>query len=182
MFKRRRGQPPPAPHNEEIGTTQEFVLAKGYESIAGFDTLIGGDNSRRLFAEMSADRDRADVRPMEAYMNMLTSMHAGWKFRILQLYWPDPGPRQAFYERVRKWHQTNPGLEILKEGLLLALDQGGLPFGRRTFVEFVCQDEECATWWGSLPALCAGSGVQVSYLRREEITKLTRWIFNPSLE
>src|SRR5258708_18023240 len=182
MFKRSRGQPAPAPHTEEIGYTQEFVLAKGFESRGAFDALIGGDNSRRVFAELSADRDRCDVRPLEAYGNMLASMHAGWRFRVLQLYWPDPGPRQAFFQRVRKWRGANPGMQILKDGLLLALDQVGLPFGRRTFVEFDCQDEECLTWWESLGAICSPSGVQVSYLRREEITKLTRWMFNPALD
>jgi hypothetical protein len=182
MFKKMRGQPPPPAHIEEIGYTQEFVLARGFQTVGRFDALIGWDNSRRLFAELSADRDRPDVRPLEAYASMLTSMHSGWKFRLLQLYWPDPEPRQAFYQHVLRWGKAGSGLQILKDGLLLALDQIGLPFGRRTFVELDCQGDECVTWWESLPAVCAPSGVNMSYLQREEITKLTRWIFNPSLE
>lgn len=182
MFSKRKGQPPPSPHTDEVGFTQEFVLSKGFETRGNFDGLIGGDGSVRLFAEFNADRDRSDVRPEEAYLSLLHSMHPGWKFRVLQLYWPDPEPRLAFYQNVLKWRGPNSGLGILKDGLLLALDQVGLPFGRRTFLEFVCADEECLTWWEALPALCQTFGVHLSYLAKDEITSLSRWIFNPTLE
>jgi hypothetical protein len=106
------------------------------------------------------------------------------------LYWPDPEPRLLFRNNVLAWRQAKadtaaaegPGLAILKDGLLLALDQVGLPFGRRTFLEFVCADEECLTWWEALPPLCQAFGVGVSCLTQDEIMKLTRWIFNPSLD
>jgi hypothetical protein len=182
MFTRRKGQPPPAPHTEEIGFTQEFVLARGYQILGGFEALIGVGGDKRLFAELNADRDRSDVRPGDAYLSLLSSMHPGWKFRLLQLYWPDPEPRTAFYQNVRGWRQQTVGMSILKDGLILALDQFGLPFGRRTFLEFVYADEESLTWWEALPTLCQTFGVHVSYLARDEITKLARWIFNPTLE
>jgi hypothetical protein len=83
---------------------------------------------------------------------------------------------------VEKWRQSSEGLAILKEGLELALDQTSLPFGKRTFIEFVQFDEECITWWETLAALCGNYGVFVYYLNRDEITKLSRWIFNPVLE
>lgn len=182
MFSRKKGQPPPARHAEEIGYTQEFVRGGGCQTIGAFEVLVGGDGSKRLFAELSADRDRSDVRPLEAYLSILHSMRPGWRFRLLQLYWPDPDPRTAFYGNVLKWRQANSGLKLLKDGLLLALDQVGLPFGRRTFLEFVYSDEECTTWWEALPALCRNYGVSVFPLRGDEITKLARWIFNPTLE
>ena len=102
-----------------------------------FDALIGDDNTKRLFAELTADRDRTDVRPVEAYQTILHSIHPGWKLRVLQLYWPDPEPRVTFFHFVEKWRQSSEGLAILKEGLELALDQTSLPFGKRTFIEFV---------------------------------------------
>ncbi len=182
MFSKKKGVPPRPAHTEEVGYTQEFVLAKGYQSVGGYDVLIGADNSKRLFAEFNADRDRTDARPYEAYLAILHSMHPGWKIRLLQLYWPDPEPRRAFYQSVLGWRQSNTGFQILKDGLLLALDQIGLPFGRRTFVEFVYADEECVTWWEALPSLCSTFGVNVSYLNHDEITQLSRWIFNPTLE
>ena len=147
-----------------------------------FDALIGDDNTKRLFAELTADRDRTDVRPSEAYQTILHSIHPGWKLRVLQLYWPDPEPRVTFFHFVEKWRQSSEGLAILKEGLELALDQTSLPFGKRTFIEFVQFDEECITWWETLAALCGNYGVFVYYLNRDEITKLSRWIFNPVLE
>lgn len=182
FFHNKKGVPPPATHVEEVGYTQEFVLAKGFAQVGNFDVLIGDDNTKRLFAEMTADRDRTDVRPIEAYLAILGSMHPGWKFRILQLYWPDPEPRLVFRQQVLAWRQPNEGMSILKDGLLLALDKVGLPFGKRTFLEFAYADEESLTWLEALPALCNNFGVHFAFLTRDDITHLSRWIFNPSLE
>jgi hypothetical protein len=182
LFDKKKAEPPQPERTQEVGWTQPFVLGKGFEKVSNFDALIGDDNTKRLFAELTADRDRTDVRPIEAYQTVLHSIHPGWKLRVLQLYWPDPEPRVTFYRYVENWRQSSEGLAILKEGLELALDQTSLPFGKRTFIEFIQVDEECITWWETLGALCGNYGVFVYYLERDEITKLSRWIFNPVLE
>ena len=181
-FDKKKAEPPQPEHTEEVGWTQPFVLGQGFKKAGNFDALIGEDGTKRLFAELTADRDRTDVRPIEAYQTVLHSIHPGWKLRVLQLYWPDPEPRVTFYRCVENWRQSSEGLAILKEGLELALDQTSLPFGKRTFIEFIQLDEECITWWETLGALCVNYGVFVYYLERDEITKLSRWIFNPVLE
>lgn len=183
LFRAKRGQPPPPPHTEEIGETKEFVVAKGFSNIGVYDALIAADETKHLFAELTADRDRPDVRPDEAYLAIMTSIHPGWTFRLMQLYWPDPEPRREFYLNVKQqWRQTTQGMAILRDGLLLALDQMSIPFGRRTFVEFVYAGDESITWWETLPSICDRFGVKTFYLNREEIRNLAQWIFNPALE
>ena len=179
MFKK----PGAASHEpEEIGYTQSFVLAKGFISIDGFDALLGHDDTKRLFVQLSADPDRPEVRPNDAYFSMLSSMQPGWIIRVLQIFWPDPLPRQKFLELVQGWPRAqHEGTAILLDGLALAVQGQGLPYTRKTILEFVYPGPEGTPWWQSVPEMCATHGVQVTYLTREEIEALSYWIFNPNL-
>src|SRR5512140_1323790 len=109
-------QKPNSTEPEEIGFTQSFVLARGFEQVDGFDTLVGHDGKKRVFAQLTADPDRPEVRPEAAYLQMLNSMQPGWKLRILQIFWPDPLPRQKFYDLVETWP------EPMTEGLSILMD------------------------------------------------------------
>ena len=166
-----------------IGSTRTFVLAKGFTKVGKQAALIGEDDTRRLFAEVYADPDRPEVRPMEAYKSILSSMQPGWTLRLLQLFWPDPGPRLAFQNQMKKWtaHDTE-GLDILHQGLLLAVQEYPLPFVRRTVLEFVLPGDEGIAWWEGLTGLCAGFGLKVRYLDQVAVEGLTRWVLNPNLE
>jgi hypothetical protein len=178
MFKR----PAPPPGQEEIGYTQSFVLAQGFTTIEEFDALVGYDNSKRLFAQLSADPDRPEVRPADAYLAVLSSMQPGWIIRVLQIFWPDPLPREKFFELVQAWPRSeHEGRSILLDGLALAIQQQGIPFTRKTVIEFVHPGPEGTPWWQSVPEICATYGVQVKYMGREEIEALAYWIFNPNL-
>ena len=178
MFKK----PAPPPDQEEIGYTQSFVLAKGFTTIDEFDALIGYDNTRRLFAQLSADPDRPEVRPADAYLSLLNSIQPGWIIRVLQIFWPDSLPRQKFYDLVETWPEPKTeGLSILMDGLKLAIQQQGIPYTRKTIIEFVHMGPECSPWWQSVPEMCAVYGIQVKYLSQEEVEALAHWILNPSL-
>ncbi|MFZ5822290.1 MAG: hypothetical protein ACOYYJ_20560 [Chloroflexota bacterium] len=123
---------------QTIGSTRNFVLARGFTQVGNHAALIGEDGTRCLFAEVVADPDRPEVRPQEAYQAMLSSMQPGWTLRLLQLFWPDPEPRLAFQRRVQTWQSpANEGLDILLQGLSLAVQEAPLPFSRRTVLEFV---------------------------------------------
>lgn len=74
------------------------------------------------------------------------------------------------------------GLEILHEGLLLAVQQYPLPFARRTILEFVLPGEEGLAWWAGLTGLCAGFGLHIHFLDQVGIERLIRWVLNPNLE
>ena len=175
-------QKPASAHNEEIGFTQSFVLAKGFENVDGFDALIGHDGSRRVFAQLTADPDRPEVRPNDAYLNLLNSMQPGWVLRVLQIFWPDAMPRTNLYELVEHWPEPKTeGLSILMDGLKLAVQQQGVPYTRKTVVEFVYPGPEGAPWWQSVPEMCAMYGVQVRYLAQQEVEALAHWILNPLL-
>ena len=166
-----------------IGSTRTFVLAKGFTQVGNLFALIGEDNTKRLLAEVYADPDRPDVRPQEAYQAMLSSMQPGWTLRILQLFWPDPEPRLEFQKQVQQWNApVTEGLDILQQGLSLAVQEYPLPFVRRTVLEFVLPGDEGVAWWEGLSGLCAGFGLRIRYLDRNAIEGLTRWILNPSLE
>ena len=170
-------------NNVQVGTTQVFVLAKGFTQVGTQAALIGEDDTRRLFAEVYADPDRPDVRPIDAYKSILSSMQPGWTLRLLQLFWPDPEPRLAFQKQVQKWAPPNTeGLDILHQGLLLAVQEYPLPFVRRTILEFVLPGDEGVAWWEGLSGLCAGFGLRVRYLDQASIEGLTRWVLNPNLE
>ena len=98
---------------QTIGSTRTFVLAKGFLQVGNHSALFGEDDTKRLFAEVHADPDRPDVRPQEAYKAMLSSMQPGWTVRLLQLFWPDPGPRLEFQKQVMKWKSpATEGLDI----------------------------------------------------------------------
>lgn len=165
-----------------VGSTRTFVLAKGFALEDERTVLIGDDDTRRLFAELYADPDRPDVRPQDAYQAILSSMQPGWTLRLLQLFWPDPQPRLAFQQQVQAWKVARTdGLNILQEGLLLAVQEQALPFTRRTILEFVQPGNEGLAWWDGLAGLCSGFGLQVRYLDQSQIGDLSRWIFNPDL-
>jgi hypothetical protein len=166
----------------EVGTTHHFVLSKGFTRIGNLDALIGADGTKRLFAELFADPDRPDVRPAEAYQAILSSMQPGWTLRLLQTFWPDPGPRLAFQRKAQGWQKpASDGLDILHQGLLLSTEQFPLPFGRRTILEFVFPGDEGLAWWEGLGGLCQGFGVRVSSMTTLEIQALLKWIFAPSI-
>jgi len=168
---------------QTIGSTRTFVLAKGFTQAGSHAALIGEDDTRRLFAELYADPDRPDVRPQEAYQSILSSMQPGWTLRILQLFWPDPEPRLEFQKQVQSWKVSNTeGLDILHQGLLLAIQEYPLPFVRRTVLEFVMPGDEGVAWWDALTGLCAGFGLRVRYLDQAAVEGLTRWVLNPNLE
>jgi len=168
---------------QTIGSTRTFVLAKGFTQAGSHAALIGEDDTRRLFAELYADPDRPDVRPQEGYQSILSSMQPGWTLRILQLFWPDPEPRLEFQKQVQSWKVSNTeGLDILHQGLLLAIQEYPLPFVRRTVLEFVMPGDEGVAWWDALTGLCAGFGLRVRYLDQAAVEGLTRWVLNPNLE
>jgi hypothetical protein len=166
-----------------VGSTRTFVLTKGFTQIGQHAALIGDDNSKRLFAELYADPDRPEVRPQETYQAILSSMQPGLTLRLLQLFWPDPEPRLAFQHQAQSWQApTSDGLDILYQGILLAVQQYPLPFVRRTVLEFVFPGDEGIAWWEGLNGLCGSFGIHVSYLNQADIEALTRWILNPQLE
>jgi hypothetical protein len=160
---------------QTIGSTRDFVLAKGFTQVGAYAALIGEDGIRRLFAEVVADPDRPEVRPQEAYQAMLSSMQPGWTLRLLQLFWPDPEPRLAFQRQAQAWPSpANEGLDILLQGLSLAVQESPLPFSRRTVLEFVLPGEEGTAWWEGLTGLCAGFGLRVRFLAQQEVEELAR--------
>ena len=169
--------------DQVVGSTRTFVLTKGFTQVNGHAALLGEDGTRRLFIELYADPDRPEVRPHEAYQAILSSMQPGWSLRLLQLFWPDPEPRQQFQQQVQTWQApSNEGLDILYQGLLLAVQQYPLPFVRRTVLEFVLPGDEGIAWWEGLSGLCGSFGIRVRYLNQTDIESLTRWILNPDLE
>jgi hypothetical protein len=169
----------------EIGETKPYVMGKGFVNVGeGFDALLAHNDSKRLFAELEADPDRPEVRPLDAYAALLTSMQPGWTLRFLQIFWPDPLPRQRFQEQVQGWkNPATEGLQILLEGLSLAVEESGLPFIRRTIIEYVLPpNNEGLAWWNSLPQVCMGYGIQMRFLGKDDIQTLAQWLLNPSLE
>lgn len=166
-----------------VGSTRTFVLTKGFTQVGQHAALIGEDNTKRLFVELYADPDRPEVRPQEAYQAILSSMQPGWTLRLLQLFWPDPEPRLTFQQQAQGWLKpASDGLDILYQGLLLAVQQYPLPFVRRTILEFVLPGDEGIAWWEGLSGLCGSFGIRVRYLNQSEIESLTRWVLNPNLE
>lgn len=177
--------------DQTIGSTRTFVLAKGFTQAGAHAALISEDDTHRLFAELYADPDRPDVRPQEGYQAVLSSMQPGWTLRFLQLFWPDPEPRLEFQKQVQNWQRLGTeGLDILHQGLALAIQEYPLPFVRRTILEFVLPGDEGkalsggerVAWWEGLSGLCAGFGLRIRYLDRAAIEGLTRWVLNPNLE
>jgi hypothetical protein len=177
--------------SSQVGSTRTFVLAKGFTQVGAYAALLGEDDTKRLFAEVHADPDRPDVRPQEAYQAILSSIQPGWTMRLLQLFWPDPEPRLEFQQQVQQWNTpVTEGLDILHQGLSLAVQEYPLPFVRRTILEFVLPGDEgkalrgseWVAWWEGLSGLCAGFGLRIRYLDQNEIEGLTRWVLNPNLD
>ena len=167
----------------EIGSTRTFVLAKGFTQVGGHAALIGEDDTRRLFAEVYADPDHPEVRPQEAYQAILSSMQPGWTLRLLQLFWPDPEPRLEFQKQVQQWGTAGTeGLDILRQGLALAVQEYPLPFVRRTVFEFILPGDEGVAWWEGLVGLCAGFGLKVRYLDRILVRDLYHWVLDPDMK
>lgn len=167
---------------EIIGSSRSFVLAKGFTQVGQHVAIIGEDDTKRLFAEISANPDRAEARPEESYQAILASMQPGWTLRVLQLFWPDPEPRLAFQKQIQNLRPPDSeGLDILYQALLLAVQEYPLPFSRRTILEFVLPGEEGLAWWEGLSGLCASFGLQLQYLDQADIEALATWVFNPRL-
>ena len=168
---------------QTIGSTRTFVLAKGFIQVGNHSALMGEDDTKRLFAEVYADPDRPDVRTQEAYKAILSSMQPGWTLRVLQLFWPDPEPRLEFQKQAGQWKRPEmEGLDILYQGLTLAVQEYPLPFVRRTVLEFVLPGDEGIAWWEGLVGLCAGFGLRVNHLDEEDLFHLIQWILNPKLD
>jgi hypothetical protein len=166
-----------------VGFSQEFVLARGLRQIDDLWALVGDDGSLRVFAEVTADPDRPDVRPHEAYQVLLSSMQPGWTVRVLQIFWPDPSPRQAFQEQAKTWNVDGEGLCLLHQSLLLYTQESPLPFNRRTILEYVLPPgEEGLSWWQGIEGWWYTFGLRVVPLGGNEIQQLAHWIFNPTLE
>ena len=169
---------PPAP----VGSTQAFVLGQGFQPVGNHAALIAHDGSLRLFAEVSANPDRVEARAREAYQTLLASMQPGWSLRVLQVYWPDPSPRQEFERQVRGWKKPeNEGAEVLRQGLLIFVQEHSLPFTRRTILEFSYPGQEGLAWWEGLPGLFQAYGLCLHFLPAAEIQKLAYQICNPDL-
>ena len=172
----------------KVGSSQAFVLARGLQQVGKYWVLIGEDGRQRLFAELTADPDRPDVRPIDAYRALLSSMQPGWTVRTLQIFWPDPLPRQAFYEQFEGWNagsddNESEGVQLLRQSLSLFLQESPLPFVRRTIMEFVLVGgAESLSWWEGISAAIRTYGVKVTPLTADEIQTLARWVFNPALD
>ncbi len=167
---------------QTVGSSRQFVLGRGILQVGRHAALLGEDDTKRLFAELYADPDRPEVRPQEAYCALLSSMQPGWTIRLLQVFWPDPAPRLAFQEQVKGWNPpAGEGLEILQQGLTLAVQEYPLPFVRRTVLEFVFPGDEGLAWWEGLEGVCQQYGLRITYLSVEEVMALTCWVLNPKL-
>lgn len=173
-----------------IGASQDFVLGQGFQELGGNTALQARDGSRRLLAELTADPDRPEARPQDAYRELLASLAPGWAVRLLQLTWPDPQPRQAFLAQVEAWGmgeaaqlQPREELDLLRQGLRLYLAGFPLPYRRRTLLEFILPPgEEGLGWWGGAVMLLKRYGLELTPLGQEEILALARHLLNPELE
>lgn len=179
MFNKKQAA---SAEQEDVGHTQIFVTGKGFVTVDGFDALIGHDDTNRLFIELTADPDRPEVRPSDAYQAILHSMQPGWTIRMTQAFWPDPAPRQRFFEMIQGWPKpTSEGNSILLDGLKLAVQENGIPYTRKTIIEFVSPGSTGTPWWQSVPEMFSTFGIRARYMTREDIEALSHWILNPSL-
>ena len=88
-----------------------------------------------------------------------------------------------FQKQVQRWNTpVTEGLDILHQGLSLAVQEYPLPFVRRTVLEFVLPGDEGVAWWEGLGGLCAGFGLRIRFMDQNAIEGLTRWVLNPNLE
>ena len=174
--------------SERVGYSQKFVVGKGFRQLGVHCGLVDRAGRMRLLAELSADPDRPEVRPEEAYHVLLASLQPGWTVRLLQIFWPDPVPRQTFCDQIQGWNshhgQTGggQGLELLQQGLMLFAQEYPLPFVRRTILEFVVlPGDETLAWWEGLAGMMQTYGLYLRELQRDELQALTSWICNPEL-
>lgn len=162
-----------------IGASQQFVVGRGFRN----GVLVGVDGTGRLFLELTADTDRAEVRPREAWLALAQALPVGWTMRVLQAVWPDALPRQAFLDAAEQWPKpAHEGLTVLAEGLRLFLLEAPLPYMRRTVVELAVpfnQTEDALAFLDGAIAMLAGYGVQVRVLNEEEIAALAHGLLNP---
>ncbi len=169
--------------NENIGQTQGFVLARDLRQAGALFALTGADGQMRFFMELNADPDRLEVRPEQAYAQLLASMQPGWTLRLLRLTWPDPAPRRNFREQMDSWSiPGTEGMKLLFDGLALYVESAALPYERRTILEFSTPEigkSEALAWWQSLPHLLSSYGLQAVCLDGDQIQELARWLFNP---
>ncbi len=173
------------PEERRVGQSQAFVLARGFRKIGAYWALVGADNSLRLFAEVTADADRPDVRPKDAYQTLLSSIVPGWSLRILQIFWPDPAPRDAFQKQAETWPTDGKGegQKLLHDALLLHIREAPLPFIRRTVIEFVYPGtEDALAWWEGIQGNLLTFGLKTEPLPPEKIQELARWVLNPRLD
>lgn len=169
---------------QRVAATQQFVRSQGLGAVGGCPTLLAADGSARLFAEITADPDRPEVRPQEAYLELLASCQPGWSLRLLQLLWPDPEPRAVFAGAVFAWGNgslLNEGSALLQKGMALHLEETPLPFSRKVILEFSYAGEESLAWWQGLPGMLAAHFVHLRLLSVEEILELVRGVFHPEL-
>ena len=189
--------------DQAVGQSQAFVLAHGFKKVGAYWALVGADNSPQLFVEVTADADHPNVRPKDAYQMLLSSIVPGWSVRILQIFWPDPVPRDAFQKQAETWPvdgkepalpapvpqaqvslpKKGEGLKLLHDALLLHIREAPLPFIRRTVIEFVYPGtEDALAWWEGIQGNLLTFGLKTEPLPPEKIQELAQWIFNPKLE
>ena len=169
----------------EIGSSQSFVLAQGFRQVGKHWGLVDHNGGLRLFAQLTADPDHPEVRPGEAYQALLSSLQPGWTVRWLQIFWPDPIPREHFFKYTQHWNARGgeeAGFKLLRQGLLLFVQEAPLPFIRRNIIEFLSSGDESMAWWNGLPGLLSAYRVSVKPLSLDEIQELARRIFDPELE
>ena len=173
-----------SPRLRPVARSQTLVLSRGLRELEGYTALVGADGSLRLLADLTADPDRPEIRPREAYLALLTSLRPGWTLRFLQVFWPDPLPRSQFQAQAQAWPKPdNEGLTILHQGLLLHAATANLPFYKRTILEFAFFGEkEAAAWWSGISSMLAGYGFGFQPLDAAAVEDLIHWLFNPVLE
>lgn len=166
------------------GSTADFVWIQGvvrFES-HNLDALISLDGTYRFLAELSADLDRPDVNPQQAYQVILSGLTPGRTLRFLQLVWVDPQQRLAFYRNFTAQAMPTPETQPLYEAMNEFLYQHPLPYSQRTFLEFATQGtEDELSWWSSLPGLVERYGVRMEFLNSSALVWLVRHILHPKL-
>lgn len=164
------------------GKTQTFVLGRGFHNRYGRQCLTDRDGNSRIFFELTADPDHARYKPENAYEQMLRSMQPGATVRFLNVYWPDPDPRQAFLDQLDGW--ANPPGEIatdLLQSMQSFLQTAPLPYFSRVYLECMAAGKETVSWIESLVDLLKMHGITARELSAEEVQHLVRWTFNPEL-